>query len=189
MKKLILLSCLVAGILGYHQQAAAQVGISVNINIGSQPVWGPTGYDYARYYYFPDIDAYYSIPNHQYIYFDGGRQVIATALPARFNFDLYSGYKVVINEPRPYLHPEVCRAKYAQYRGWKGKQAIIRDSREERYYVIKDHPMHGQWHGDDHRENRGGHGDDDHGHDNRGHGNDDHGNGGGHGHGNGHGHH
>lgn len=41
----------------------AQIRISINANIVSQPVWGPTGYDYARYYYLPDIDAYYSIPN------------------------------------------------------------------------------------------------------------------------------
>lgn len=40
----------------------AKAQVSLNINIGSQPVWGPTGYDHVDYYYFPDIDAYYYVP-------------------------------------------------------------------------------------------------------------------------------
>jgi hypothetical protein len=39
------------------QHAFAQV--SVSVNIGSQPLWGPTGYDQAQYYYLPEYDAYF----------------------------------------------------------------------------------------------------------------------------------
>ena len=130
----------------------AQIRISINANIVSQPVWGPTGYDYARYYYLPDIDAYYSIPNHTFVYLEGGNWVFGESLPDRFHYDLYHGYKVVVNEPRPYLHADVYRTKYSQYRGWQGKQDVIRDSRDNRYYVIINHPMHGSYREDEHRQ-------------------------------------
>jgi hypothetical protein len=48
--------------------ASAQV--RVNINIGSQPVWGPVGYDHVDYYYLPDIETYYYVPTRQFVYFN-----------------------------------------------------------------------------------------------------------------------
>lgn len=145
MKKIIILAALITSGLVYGNQANAQVRVNVNVNIGSQPVWGPVGYDYAEYYYMPDIDAYYYVPNRQFIYLEGNNWRFGASLPARYgNYDLYRGYKVVINEPRPYLHADVYRSRYARYRGWNGRQTIIRDSRDTRYYVIKDHPMHGK---------------------------------------------
>lgn len=175
MKKIAFIACLwmFAGVL-YTYKANAQVRANININIGSQPIWGPVGYDDAQYYYFPDIDAYYNIPQRQFIYLDGGRWVFGAALPGRYHYDLYRGYKVVVNDPRPYLHPDIYRERYGRYKGWYGKQTIIRDSRDERYYEIKDHPMHYKWKGDNGNHNgwRNGRGND------RG---DDHGNGRGHG--------
>jgi len=139
--------------------AKAQLRINLNLNIGTQPDWGPVGYDHAEYYYMPDIGVYYDVPHQQYVYPNGNSWVRATVLPPRYhNFDLYSGYKVVLNEPTPYLHDNVYRAKYAQYKGHRGQQ-IIRDSHDPKY---KDH---GRGNGHDN-----GRGHDDH-HDN---GHDDH---------------
>ena len=71
MKKLILLlSFLVAGFLA--KSVDAQLRLGLNFNIGTQPIWGPTGYDHADYYYMPDIDVYYNISNRQYIYMERG---------------------------------------------------------------------------------------------------------------------
>ena len=158
MKKILLITGLVISGFLYENTVSAQVRVNVNVNIGSQPVWGPVGYDYAEYYYLPDADAYYYVPEHQYIYLDGGRWVFAPALPARYHYDPYRSYKVVINEPRPYLHPDVYRVKYGKYKGKYGQQRIIRDSRDERYYVVKDHPMNGKgnqkkYYGDDNNGN------------------------------------
>ncbi|WP_343670608.1 hypothetical protein [Chitinophaga sp.] len=139
MKKIVLITCLVAIGSIYGYKADAQVRFNVNVNIGSQPVWGPVGYDYAEYYYMPDIDAYYYIPERQFIYLEGSRWVFAPALPPRFHYDLYRGYKVVVNEPRPYLHPGVYRERYAGYRGAWGRQSIIRDSRNPRYFAAQPH--------------------------------------------------
>jgi hypothetical protein len=122
-------------------QSSAKAQVHVNVNIGAQPLWGPVGYDVAEYYYLPDLQMYYYVPRHQFIYLNNGNWVFANGLPARYHsYDLYSGYKVVINEPKPYLHFNNHRAEYAKYKGWKGKQVVIRDSREPKYFVVKGHP-------------------------------------------------
>jgi len=33
----------------------AKAQLNVNVNIGSQPLWGPTGYDHVNYYYLPGV--------------------------------------------------------------------------------------------------------------------------------------
>lgn len=140
MKKMLIITCLaIAGSL-YGNTGHAQVKVNVNVNIGSQPLWGPVGYDYAEYYYLPDVDAYYYVPERRFIYLHGGRWVFAPALPAGYHYDLNRGYKVVVNEPKPYLHPDVYRNKYGKYKGYYGKQQIIRYSNDEKYYVVKGHP-------------------------------------------------
>jgi hypothetical protein len=148
MKKILLVTAfLFSGFI--YEKASAQVHL--NVNIGSQPVWGPTGYDHVEYYYLPDIDAYYYVPRHQYVYLNNGQWVFSTILPTRYHdYDVYSGYKVVVNEPRPYLHNDVYRSKYGQYKG-RHDQEIIRNSHDSRYFVIKDHPEHDKWE----KENRG----------------------------------
>lgn len=147
--------CMVVG------HAQAQVQVSVNVNVGVQPEWGPTGYDRADYYYMPAIETYYCVPQHQFIYLDGCRWVFAASLPARCgNYDLYGGYKVVLNEPRPWLHHDVYRTRYVQYRDCHYRQTLLRDSRRgdhdgpghghgHAYGHYKDHKDHGRGHGHD----------------------------------------
>ena len=159
----ILMSCLT------FKLANAQVHVSVGINIGAQPEWGPVGYDHVDYYYIPDVDAYYDVPAHQYVYFHNNAWVHAAYLPGPYrNYDMYHGYKVVVNQPNPWMHHADFHARYASYRG-RRDQVIIRDSHDERY---RNH-----WHGDNGYHGRG-HDDHDRGHDDHGHG--DHGD---HGHG------
>ncbi|MES2702864.1 MAG: hypothetical protein V4649_09510 [Bacteroidota bacterium] len=139
-KQILLIALLVAG-FGINSQAQ----LNVNINIGSQPVWGPVGYDYVEYYYMPDIDAYYDVPRQQYVYYDNNAWVTRRALPPRYgNYNMYDGYKVVINEPRPWMSHDRYRTQYVQYKGRRGQQ-VIRDSRDVRYYANPRHPQHGKW--------------------------------------------
>jgi len=146
MKRLILVALLFTGSIAFHKNANAQVRVNVNFNIGSQPEWGPAGYDYAEYYYLPDIDAYYNVPARQFIYADGPRWITARSLPARYRgFDLYHSYKVVVNEPRPYLHHDVYRSRYAGYRG-RYNQVINRDNHHDNHNYARDN------HGDNRRE-------------------------------------
>jgi len=142
MKKIFFIATVLFALLTSAKNSQAQVSIGLNVNIGSQPVWGPVGYDYVDYYYLPDIDVYYYVPRHQYIYLSGGRWIFAASLPFRYrSYNLYSGYKVVINDPRPYLHADVYRVRYAPYRG-RHDQVIIRNSNDPKYYVVKGHPKY-----------------------------------------------
>src|SRR5258707_1092909 len=127
MKKIMLFFFSVAGLV-YANKTAGQVHVDLHVNIGSQPQWGPVGYDHVDYYYMPDIDVYYYVPQQQYIYPDGGRWVFAAALPDRYrSYDMYRGYKVVVNEPEPYRHCEVYRERYGRYKESYGQQVVIRD--------------------------------------------------------------
>lgn len=122
-----------------HTNLKAQVNL--NVNIGAQPLWGPTGYDHVDYYYLPDIETYYNVPKHQYVYQNNGSWVFTNALPARYaNYDLYNGYKVVVNGDRPYLNYNSHKIKYAKYKNWGGKQMVIKNSNDRKYYVVKGHP-------------------------------------------------
>src|SRR5215217_7170695 len=129
MKKIIIALALAAGTVAMTP-AISQAQVSISFNIGNQPLWGPTGYDYAGYYYMPDIDAYYNVGNQQFIYMDGGQWVNRPSLPPRYrNYDLYGSYKVVINDRDPWLRNDYYRRQYRSYRG-RRNQAVIRDSRD-----------------------------------------------------------
>ncbi|MFD2932938.1 hypothetical protein [Spirosoma flavum] len=141
MKKLLIVLGLLAS-TGLYTNSQAQV--NVNINIGNQPIWGPTGYDYVNYYYLPDLDIYYYVPLQQWIYNSGGRWITATALPPQYgNYDLYRMHKVVINDQQPYLRNATYRKQYASFKG-RYDQQPIRDSRDSKYFVINNHPQHNQ---------------------------------------------
>ncbi|QNK64605.1 hypothetical protein H7F33_09050 [Pedobacter sp. PAMC26386] len=162
MKKLFVVSLLTAiGFVPYY--AAAQ--ISVNINIGSQPLWGPVGYDHVDNYYLPDIESYYNVPKKQFSYREGNRWIFASSLPSRYSgYDLYNGYKVVVNSNDPYRNFDSDRVRYAKYKKVR-TQKVIKYSDDPRYYVVKGHPhgmppgqakkyyskenRHGKWKNDD----------------------------------------
>lgn len=136
MKKLLLFVFLV--MMGFiPMKSSAQV--QVNINIGSQPLWGPVGYDYVDYYYLPEIESYYYVPSRQFVYLNNGSWIFSLNLPTRYrNYDLYSGYKVVMNEPKPYLHFSNHKVKYTKYKS-NHSQKVIARSNNPKYYVVKGH--------------------------------------------------
>ena len=82
--------------------------VSVNVNIGSPPLWGPVGYTEVQYYYLPDVEAYYDVQTAMFIYYGGGVWIHRAYLPTRYRYyDLYSGYKVVLTDyhgHEPYTH-------------------------------------------------------------------------------------
>jgi hypothetical protein len=124
---------------------SAEAQVKVNINIGVQPSWGPTGYNYAGYYYFPEINVYYDVMDEQYVYFNNRQWIHSNRLPGYFGKpDLFRMYKVVINERNPYLNNRIHVSQYAKYKNYHNQQ-VIRDSREEKYFESKYHPKHSQW--------------------------------------------
>ncbi|MFV8361422.1 hypothetical protein [Flavobacterium sp. LS1P3] len=175
------LKLIVLGIILFAS-STTQAQISVNVNIGRAPSWGPAGYAEAEYYYLPDVEAYYDVRATQFIYFGGGRWIRSRYLPNQYrNYDLYGGYKVVLNDyhgSRPYSHFKNHKVKY--YRGYHGReQRNIGYNNNRRVYVNqRGNDNHKRYDNDDRREYKK--------HDNRNNGN-GHGNGHGNGRGNGNG--
>ncbi|MBN2755970.1 MAG: hypothetical protein JXR51_02260 [Bacteroidales bacterium] len=125
------------------QKSNAQ--ISLKINIVSQPIWGPEGYDYVEYYYLPEIDVYYNVARHRYIYMSHNQWIVSLQLPPHYrSFDVYHARKVIINEQRPYLRHDHFKQKYAHSNDYSNQRSI-RDSNDEKYYKNKHHPKHNNW--------------------------------------------
>lgn len=168
---------------------AAHGQVSLNVNIGTPPLWGPVGYSEAQYYYLPDVEAYYDIPSSMFIYYEGRSWVRRSYLPSRYrNYDLYNGYKVVMHDYHgrtPYYNYNDYRTRYAK--GYHGKsQRTIgerpgRGNYDQRNYRESNQVNRGRGVAINRNERRG-----DYSYDRRGNENNrgDHGNGGNKGHGN-----
>ena len=100
-----------------------QAQVAFNVNIGSPPPWGPVGFSSVRYYYLPDVEAYYDVQASMFIYYGGGKWIHNAKLPSRYrSYDLYGGYKVVMNDyhgDAPYTHFKEYKMKYG--RGYRGE--------------------------------------------------------------------
>jgi hypothetical protein len=116
------LKLITLGIFMLFVSNAVQAQLSVNVQIGTAPSWGPVGYASADYYYLPDIEAYYDIRKTQFIYLSRGNWIRSRDLPRMYrNYDLNRGYKVVLNDyhgSRPYASYRSHQKKY--YKGYKG---------------------------------------------------------------------
>ena len=84
------------------------------------PDWGVAGNDNATYYYIPDIQSYYDTRSGNYVYMNEGKWMKTKTLPTEYrDYDLYSGYKVVLTDDKePYSDYDNMRVKYAK--GFKG---------------------------------------------------------------------
>ena len=131
MKKFILCMCAVL-LMGFSYTANAQVSIRININ--HQPAWGPSGYDRADFYYFPDLNIYYDVNSSMFYYLSGSRWASNRYLPSRYSrYDFYKMHKVVMNNgPRPWLRNRDHRREYMRFRGDRS-QTPIRLSNNRRY--------------------------------------------------------
>ena len=136
MKKLILLT----GLCFALTFADANAQSYKTSTLSFQPLWGPSGFKVASYYYLPDIDIYYDVTAKQFIHLEEGEWIFSRALPEQFkDYDLYNGYKVVLNLPQPYLNIAAHRVRYARFKGQFNKQVSIRDSNKPKYVYVPGH--------------------------------------------------
>lgn len=116
------LKLIIIGVVLLFAGSTAQAQLSVRLNLGLAPAWGPVGYDDARYYYLPDVESYYDVQTSMFIYNVGGVWVHRRYLPSQYrDYDLYGGYKVVMrgyHGNAPYYHHADYRNRYA--RGYRG---------------------------------------------------------------------
>lgn len=94
------LKLIIAGLLILFA-TSLQAQVSVNVNLGIAPPWGPPVQAGIRYYYLPDVEAYYDLRTSMFICFYDGHWVRRHHLPDRFrHYDLYGGPKVIVTDYR-----------------------------------------------------------------------------------------
>ncbi|MGQ2982523.1 hypothetical protein [Flavobacterium sp.] len=119
---------LILPVIAFITCTLSQAQVSINVNLGNPPAWGPAGYTETRYYYLPDIYTYYDVGTREYIYTRNGTWVRTTALPVAYrNYDLYRGHKVVLTEYRgttPYVFYKTHKVKYPKGHKHKYQKTI-----------------------------------------------------------------
>lgn len=84
----------------------------------NNPDWGPSYYTGARYYYFPDIEAYYDLSSRDFIFLNNGQWLFARSLsPFYSSFDLYNSFIIIINSNvyQPWMHHHYYNSHYPRY--------------------------------------------------------------------------
>ena len=108
---------LILGLL-FFMAASSQAQVSVNVNLGTPPVWAPADRVESQYYYLPDVDAYYDVPASKFIYVRNGSWIRSTSLPYRYrNYNLRGGNVVYLKDYRgnsPYAFHKNHKIKYAK---------------------------------------------------------------------------
>ena len=126
MKKLIIALSLGLTIAAFNINTANAQHVSVNINLDFQPAWGPSGYHYAAFYYFPDLNIYYDVNNGLFVYLNKRRWVSSIYLPQKYRkYDLYLMYKVVLNDIyTPWMYNKNHKRSYARFCNNRSQIAI-----------------------------------------------------------------
>ena len=84
----------------------------------SNPNWIPPQYTDVRYYYMPDIETYYDLTNHDFIYLENGQWLFSASLPMMYsNYDLYDGFVIALNMNvyQPWMHHHFYISNYPRY--------------------------------------------------------------------------
>lgn len=106
--------------------------VSVNVNLGTAPSWGPVITN-EKYYYLPDVESYYDIRNKQFIYVNNGVWIRSRALPRRYrSYNLNTGYVVIVNDyygNNPYANFKTHKAKY--YKRNNGNDNFKREKNDD----------------------------------------------------------
>ena len=104
-------------------QTTINAQVAVNVNLGSPPVWAKTAPVEVQYYYLPDIETYYDVPSHRYIYLRNGSWYRSTSLPPRYkSYDLYHSRPIYLTDYRgntPYTFYKEHKVKYKGNGKWK----------------------------------------------------------------------
>lgn len=103
LKRILLIAILFASV------GATQAQVSVNVNIGSRPVWCPEEeYSTVDFYYLPEVQSYYDVRSSQFVYLSQGRWIRNKNLPSRYrSYDLRKSKRVSLKGYKgnaPYAH-------------------------------------------------------------------------------------
>ena len=118
--------------------------ISVHFDLGAPPMWAPVEHNEARYYYLPDVQAYYDVQSSMFIYYEGNNWIHRSYLPNKYrNYNLYGGYKVP-------MHGYHGNTPYSNFNEYKAKYA--RGHNREYQRTIGERPQKGNYSSQQYRE-------------------------------------
>lgn len=86
--------------------------------IYDNPDWAPPYYEGVQYYYLPDIEAYFDLSLHQFIYLDNGYWRYSQVIPPMYaGFNLSDCYSVALNIGvyQPWMHHQYYISHYPRY--------------------------------------------------------------------------
>jgi hypothetical protein len=121
MKKIALVSAIALGSLFYNK-ANAQI-LQIGLRLGGHhpvveaslaaPVAAVSYSNADDYYYLPDVDAYYCVPERVYYYNNGYNWVSAASLPGEYsNYDWRAARHYEVRAARPFLRADFYRDRY-----------------------------------------------------------------------------
>ncbi len=82
------------------------------------PQWAPPYYQGVRYYYLPDIEAYYDLSSRQFVYLYNGRWYDSSECPSIYaGFDLNDCFAIALNVNvyQPWMHHQYYVSHYPRY--------------------------------------------------------------------------
>lgn len=118
MKKVIFYSSI---ILAVCSVAESKAQVRVDVNVG-RPVYVVPAPVPVSYYYLPDIEAYYYVPQKIYYYRDRGQWVSNRRLPGYRSYNVYNVRHIQVHEERPYLRHNYYRSRYHAGPGHHGER-------------------------------------------------------------------
>ena len=82
------------------------------------PAWAPPYSEGVRYYYLPDIEAYYDLSARQFVYLSNGRWYDSSQCPSIYaGFDLNNCFAIAldVNVYQPWMHHQYYVSHYPRY--------------------------------------------------------------------------
>lgn len=123
--------------------SASQAQVSVNVNLGTPPVWAPAQKVQTQYYYLPEVDSYYDIPAKRFIYLKNGGWVRAEKLPAKYsNYNLRNGKIIYLTEYRgnsPYKYHKNHKVKYVTKSYGPNNVVYVQNHKNKKHKQYKKH--------------------------------------------------
>ncbi|AWG22229.1 hypothetical protein FFWV33_12230 [Flavobacterium faecale] len=100
--------------------SVAEAQVSLNVNIGSRPVWAPVQRNVAvDFYYVPDVHAYYDTRASMYVYQNGNNWVRSRDLPTQYrNVNINNCQTVALSGYRGYR-------PYEHYSNHRAPQRVV----------------------------------------------------------------
>ncbi len=127
MKKLLLKSAVAAMVVfsafffsgcGTYYGAPQSSNVTVYDYAYNNPIWAPTYYSGARYYYFPDIECYYDLATRDFVVLNMGQWIFVPSIaPFYSTYDLFNSYIIVVNTRvyQPWMHHHYYVRSYPRY--------------------------------------------------------------------------